>query len=186
MKRSNRCLRQSWSESTSGFHPFSSGLTLGRLPIGASAAEGRKQMRKRYAAAAAILLGIEVWIALAVHDRFVRPFLGDTLAVILVYLLLRAATRLSVPAAAIAAMAIAFLIELGQLVGLLHMLGLARNPLARVVLGTGFDPKDFLAYLAGGVAAAGMEAVRNRLSRTARPAASTAATAPVSDAVQNT
>ncbi|HEY0314268.1 MAG TPA: DUF2809 domain-containing protein [Allosphingosinicella sp.] len=119
-------------------------------------------MRRHYALAAAALLVVEVAIALFVHDSFVRPFLGDTLAVILVYLLVRAATRLGVPAAAACAVAIAFLIELGQYVGLLNMLGLAGNPVARIVLGTGFDPKDFLAYLAGGLAMLGMEFLRSR------------------------
>jgi hypothetical protein len=119
-------------------------------------------MRRTYALAAAAIFGVEVYIGLAVHDGFVRPFLGDTLAVILVYLLLRAATRRGVAAATAGAVAVAFLIELGQMVGLLHRLGLAGNPVARLVLGTGFDPKDFLAYLAGGIIVLGTESARSR------------------------
>lgn len=124
-------------------------------------------MRRHYALAAAAVFVVEVFIALYVHDGFVRPFLGDTLAVILVYLALRAATRLGAPAAAATAVALAFLIEFGQYVGLLHILGLAGNPLARTVLGTGFDPKDFLAYLAGGIIALGTESARSRAARRA-------------------
>jgi hypothetical protein len=101
-----------------------------------------------------------LYIALAVHDGFVRPFLGDTLAVVLVYLLLRATARASVVGAAAAAVAVGFLVELGQYVGLLGMLGLAGNRVARVVFGTGFDPKDFLAYLAGGAAVLAVERLR--------------------------
>jgi len=119
------------------------------------------RLDRHYAAAAAALLAVEILIALAVHDGFVRPFLGDTLAVILVYLLLRAATRLAVATAAAAAVAVGFLVELGQYVGLLHRLGLAANPVARIVLGTGFDPKDFLAYLAGGLAVLAAERLRD-------------------------
>jgi hypothetical protein len=126
-----------------------------------------KPMRITYALAAAAVFAVEVLIALFVHDAFVRPFLGDTLAVILVYLALRAATPLGVPAAAASAVAIAFLIELGQYIGLLHMLGLAANPVARVVLGTGFDPRDFLAYLAGGIIVLGAESAQSRAGRRA-------------------
>jgi hypothetical protein len=126
-------------------------------------------MSRNYALAAAAAFGIEVYIALAVHDGFVRPFLGDALAVILVYLLLRAASRLGVAAAASCAVAVAFLIELGQFAGLLGLLGLAGNPVARVVLGSDFDPEDFLAYLAGGVAAVGAELLRGAARSISRP-----------------
>ncbi len=42
------------------------------------------RFRKGYALAAAILLAIEILIALFVRDRLVRPYLGDALAVALV------------------------------------------------------------------------------------------------------
>jgi hypothetical protein len=124
--------------------------------------------RRGYAAAAAGVLALELFIAIAVHDAFVRPFVGDSLAVVLVYLALRAVTRLHVAAAIGAALAIACAVELGQFAGLLDMLGLRGNPLARVVLGAGFDPKDFIAYAAGACAIAAIETFRHR--RTARSA----------------
>lgn len=37
----------------------------------------------------ASFLGLEIWIALYVHDRIVRPYLGDVLAVICIYFLTR-------------------------------------------------------------------------------------------------
>ncbi|MCC2975784.1 DUF2809 domain-containing protein [Sphingomonas sp. PL-96] len=103
-----------------------------------------------YAAAALLVFLLEVAIALWVRDRMIRPYLGDSLAVVLVYLTLRAATRLSVPSAIAAALAIAFAIELSQWFRLVNTLGLANNGIARVVLGTGFDLHDFAAYLLGG------------------------------------
>ena len=45
----------------------------------------QKKKRAFYAAAFLILLAIEVLIALFVHDRFVRPYLGDVIVVIVVY-----------------------------------------------------------------------------------------------------
>jgi hypothetical protein len=107
--------------------------------------------RRRYAAAAFAVLLVELFIALVVRDRVVRPYLGDSLAVILVYLALRAMLPLSVRAASGLAFAIACAVELGQLVHLVDRLGLGGNRAARVVLGTGFDPTDFLAYGGGAI-----------------------------------
>ncbi|MCW3838276.1 DUF2809 domain-containing protein [Sphingomonas canadensis] len=106
-------------------------------------------LRPGYALAAAAIFAVEVLIALFVRDRFVRPYLGDVLAVVLVYAGLRAITPLRVVPAALAALGVAFAVELGQLAGLVHLLGLGSSPVARTVLGTGFDPADLLAYTAG-------------------------------------
>lgn len=96
---------------------------------------------------------VEVVIATCVHDDFVRPHVGDSLAVLLVNCALRAVTPLTVPLSIASALAVACAIEFGQLVGVLSMLGLDHNMLARIVLSTDFDPKDFIAYGAGGIAA---------------------------------
>jgi hypothetical protein len=106
-------------------------------------------IRPPYAAAAAALFLIEVIIAVFVDDAVVRPFVGDGLAVILVYCALRAMTPLAGGMALALALATAFAVEFGQLFGVLDMLGLRGNPVARIVLGTGFDPMDFVAYAAG-------------------------------------
>ena len=115
-------------------------------------------MSRRHAVAAAILLVVEIGIALFVRDRFVRPYLGDVLAVILVYCGLRALFPLGPWQAAGLAFGIATAIEFGQLIGILDMLGLRSNVIARTVLGTGFEWKDFLAYGAGAAIPLLMEA----------------------------
>ncbi len=116
--------------------------------------------RLPYLLAAAILLAIEVAIALFVHDAVVRPYVGDILAVILVYLMLRAMTPLTIRTALIVALLIAFAIEFAQLFHLLDRLGLGQNRLARVVLGGVFDLKDLVCYLAGAALAGALEAPR--------------------------
>ncbi|ESQ91262.1 hypothetical protein ABAC460_06770 [Asticcacaulis sp. AC460] len=115
-----------------------------------------------YALAAALVFAVEVLIALFVRDGFVRPYLGDVLAVVLVYLTLRAVTRLNIAAALIATLAIALAIELGQLLGLTDLLGLRGNRLAQVVLGGSFDPKDLVCYAVGGIVIAVFEALRGK------------------------
>jgi hypothetical protein len=112
--------------------------------------------------AAILVLLIEIVIAAFVHDAFVRPHLGDSLAVVLVYLTLRAATPLDIRWSAATAFAIACAIEFGQLFHAADMLGLGHYRVARVVLGTGFDPADFLAYAGGGVVVIAVEAALRR------------------------
>lgn len=108
--------------------------------------------RTRHALAALIILLIEIAIARWMHDDLIRPYVGDSLAVVLVYAVLRAATRLGRVGAVASALLLACLIECGQWFGLVDLLGLGRHRLARIVIGTGFDPRDFIAYAIGAAA----------------------------------
>lgn len=107
------------------------------------------RFHRGYALLALALFLIEVLIALFIRDRFIRPYLGDTIAVILVYAGLRAILPIGTIAAAATAFLIAVAIEFGQYFHILDLLGLAGNTLARIVLGTGFSGEDFVAYAAG-------------------------------------
>ncbi|MDE7362849.1 MAG: DUF2809 domain-containing protein [Oscillospiraceae bacterium] len=104
-------------------------------------------MKKRLlsAAAFAVVLGIEILIALFVHDSFVRPYLGDVLAVMCVYFFTRVITvktkYMSIPVTLFA-----FFVELVQITKLDEILP---APLAIIVGGT-FDFTDLLCYLVGG------------------------------------
>ncbi|WP_109806617.1 DUF2809 domain-containing protein [Sphingosinithalassobacter portus] len=107
------------------------------------------RVRWGYALAALAVFLIEVAIALYVHDGFVRPLLGDTLAVILVYCGLRTMLPIGVRTAALSALAIAFAIEFSQLIGLADMLGLTHGSPWRLVIGSHFDWRDLIAYAVG-------------------------------------
>jgi hypothetical protein len=120
------------------------------------------RFHRGYALLTLSLFLIELGIAFFVRDRFVRPYLGDTLAVILVYAALRATLRIGVIRAAAIALFIAVAIELGQLVGILDLLGLEDNAIARLALGYGFEAKDIAAYAAGALVAVGGERLRRR------------------------
>ena len=119
-------------------------------------------LRFRYLLAMAILFVVEIAIALFVHDRIVRPHVGDTLAVMLAYCGLRGVMSLRIGPAVAIALAIAAGIEIGQWLRLVDRLGLGGYPVAKVILGTGFDPRDFLAYTVGGASVLLAEAVRQR------------------------
>jgi len=121
--------------------------------------------RAGYAIAAILAFVIEVAIAAFVHDAIVRPYLGDSLAVVLVYLAIRAVTPLAIRWSAATALAVACAIEVGQWFHLADRLRLGHVRVARIVIGTGFDPADFLAYAAGAVAVVAVEAARAARNR---------------------
>ncbi|WP_332793142.1 ribosomal maturation YjgA family protein [Sphingomonas sp. RB3P16] len=97
------------------------------------------------------MFAIEVVIALYLNDAVIRPYLGDSLAVAFVYLLLRAALPVRAPLAAGVAFAIACAIEVGQAFHLVDRIGLGHSRVARVLFGTHYDPRDFVAYAIGAV-----------------------------------
>lgn len=105
-------------------------------------------MKKRLICAGifAAVLGIEILIALFVHDGFVRPYLGDVLAVVCVYFFARVILPEKPRYLSLFVTAFAFLVELVQLTTLSEALP---SPLSVIVGGT-FDFKDLACYLVGG------------------------------------
>jgi hypothetical protein len=118
------------------------------------------KLRIPYALSAVAIFVIEILIALFVHDAVIRPYIGDSLAVILVYLGLRAITSLRFVPALLTALAIAFAIEFGQMFHLIDALGLRGNRIAGFILGGYFDVKDLAAYVVGAVVTLSVEALR--------------------------
>lgn len=106
-------------------------------------------VRLKYAALFTLLFLIELGIALYVHDGFVRPFLGDTLVVILIYFfcqifLLRPALRVS-----LGVLAFAFTVEFLQAVDVVALLGLQQHVWLSIAIGRTFSWSDLLAYSVG-------------------------------------
>jgi len=97
-----------------------------------------------------ILLVVEVCIALFVHDRFIRPFIGDVLVICLIAAFIQTFTRgrLSLPAA-LGIFAFACLVEVSQYFQLASRLNLPGSSAAGIALGATFDWLDILAYAVG-------------------------------------
>ncbi|MBX3428607.1 MAG: DUF2809 domain-containing protein [Hyphomonadaceae bacterium] len=121
--------------------------------------------RRVYLIAAITLFAIEVLIALFVRDNFIRPYIGDVLAVALVYTALRAATPLKLIPALATTLAIAFAIEIAQALNFLDAIGLRDNTIARTILGGVFDWFDLIAYGAGAILIAAIEHIRKLRER---------------------
>ena len=106
--------------------------------------------RRNYILAFLLLLGIEVFIALFVHDCFVRPYLGDVLVVWVIYAFLRSLWPWSLPWLPAGVTAFAVLVEVGQAFALVDRLGLGHIRFFRILLGSTFDWADLLCYCVGG------------------------------------
>lgn len=102
-----------------------------------------------YLLATLAVLLLEIIIALYVRDPFIRPYVGDTLAVILVYCFFKIGIRSHKLSLTILALCIAFCIEGLQATNFIEMIGLEDNAFAKVILGTSFSWGDMLAYIAG-------------------------------------
>ena len=107
-----------------------------------------KRKRLLFAAAAVILLAVEIVIGLYVHDSFVRPYLGDTLVVMLIWCVLRIIFPTGKPWLSAAVFLFAVLVETTQIFPLCELLGVD-NRLLRTLMGTSFAWGDIVAYLAG-------------------------------------
>lgn len=97
-----------------------------------------------------ILLFItEVCIALFLHDKIIRPYIGDFLVVILIYYFLRSFFNFSILSIAIATWIFACTVEFLQYLNIVHKIGLQNSKLAVIIVGNSFDWADILAYTLG-------------------------------------
>lgn len=112
---------------------------------------GKRKHKKRiiYFGIFLLLLIIEVLIALFVHDRFVRPYIGDVLVVMVLYFL----ARIFLPEGCRWLPFIIFVfatgVEILQYFNLVELLGVSDNRFMRTLLGAVFDFKDIVCYGVG-------------------------------------
>ena len=101
----------------------------------------RSTLRLIFALCAAVLIGVEILIGLFVHDSFVRPYLGDTLVVILIWCVV----RIVIPDRCVwlsgAVFLFAVIVEVSQIFPPCDVLGI-KNRLIRTLMGTSFAWRD--------------------------------------------
>jgi len=105
--------------------------------------------KKNYFILTLLLFAVEVFIALFIKDRIIRPYGGDLLVVILIYYFLRSFWNQSPGIIALVVLLFSFSIEFLQYFKLVELLGLSAYPLARIVIGTSFHWLDLVAYAIG-------------------------------------
>jgi len=115
--------------------------------------DGRKSMKKRllYLTATIILLAVEVFIALYIHDDFVRPYIGDVIVVIVVYTFVRIFIPNGIRLLPLYVFLFAVIIEVLQWFHIVDLLGLADSRFLSTLIGGVFDVKDIICYGAGSV-----------------------------------
>ena len=108
-------------------------------------------MKKRffYLIATVLLIAVEVLIALYVHDRFVRPYVGDVLVVIVLYTFVRIFLPDGCRLLPLFVFLFAACVEGLQAIHITEKLGLADNRFFSVLIGGTFDIRDILCYAIG-------------------------------------
>ena len=109
-----------------------------------------RRIRFRYALVFLLLLAEEIYIGVFVHDRFVRPYVGDFLVVVLLYFLVRIFCIRKPVYLSVWILLFAIFVEITQIFPLVDLLGI-KNHFLRVIMGTSFAWADMLAYLLGSV-----------------------------------
>lgn len=109
----------------------------------------KRKYRIKYSVAFIVLLIIEVFIALYVHDNFVRPYIGDVLVVIVLYTAIRVIIPEKYALLPLYLFVFAVGVEFLQYFKLVQVLGLQNNTFFRIILGSTFDWKDILCYGVG-------------------------------------
>lgn len=115
---------------------------------------------KNYFILTLILLLIEIAIAVYIHDKFIRPYIGDLLVVILIYCFLKSFLNSSVWVTGMGVLLFAYLIEALQYFHLVNRLGWQHSKFVSTIIGTSFEWIDLLAYTVGIILVLGIEKAR--------------------------
>lgn len=108
-----------------------------------------RKKRLAYFIAMVLLFGIEVLIALFVHDNFIRPYVGDVLVVVLIYTFVRIIFPEKIRLLPLYIFLFAAGVEVLQYFKIAEVLGLSDNRILSVVIGSVFDWKDIVCYGVG-------------------------------------
>lgn len=116
-------------------------------------------MNKRiaYGIATMILLSIEIFIAVFVHDAFIRPYIGDVLVVVVIYTFVRIFIPEKCELLPFYVFIFAAGVEVLQYFRIVERIGLGDSRFFRVLIGSVFDIKDILCYGVGCLMLGGYE-----------------------------
>jgi len=117
---------------------------------------------RNYFIIASIILVIEVIIALFLNDKFIRPYFGDVLVVILIYCGIMTFVNCSYWVVATIAILFSFTVETLQYFNIIDKFGLQNNKIAQAVIGTSFSWKDLVCYSTGIIVVIIIEILRSK------------------------
>lgn len=105
----------------------------------------------RYLKAFIAIFLVELFIAVFVHDRIIRPYIGDILVIVLLYTFIKIFTKREIRLLPVYLFVFAAFVEGMQYFNIVKVLGLENNKVLSIIIGSTFDIKDILCYLAGSV-----------------------------------
>ena len=108
-----------------------------------------KSKRMRYAACFAVLLIIEIFIALFVRDNFVRPYVGDVLVTVLLCAFVRIFFPHSIKLLPLYVFLFAAAVEVAQFFDIVKLLGLENIGFLSIIIGRTFSFADIICYAVG-------------------------------------
>ena len=110
--------------------------------------EFSQKRRVGWAVTGVIILAIEIYIAIFIKGGFIRHYIGDVLATVMLYAFGRAIFRVAPINLAITVFVISLFIEALQYLKILEILGV-KSSILRIIFGGTFDWTDIICYLAG-------------------------------------
>ena len=117
-----------------------------------------------------LLVGIEVLIALFVHDHFVRPYIGDVLVMGVLYCFVRILFPTGLRLLPLFLFFFAAAVEVAQYFDYVRLLGLSDSRFFRILLGTSFAWCDMFCHAAGSLLCVAGEWLLRRATRKGRNA----------------
>jgi len=103
----------------------------------------------KYLCAFAVVLLVEIFIAIFASNNFIRDYIGDVLVVVLIYCFIKSFIKNDIKLLWLYIFVFASLIEVGQYFNFVNLLGLGKYKIARIILGETFDFRDIVSYFAG-------------------------------------
>ena len=109
------------------------------------------KLDKKYFFVTVFLFLIELYIAIFIKDKFIRPFLGDVLVVVLLFSFFRVFYKGKRLKLIFGILIFSFVIEFSQYFQIVKILNLENNKFIKTILGATFDWLDLLAYIVGAI-----------------------------------
>ena len=118
-----------------------------------------------YLALSAVIFMTELLIALFVHDRFIRPYFGDVLVVILIYCFVRIFIPEKVRYLSLWVLAFAVVVEVLQYFDYVKLLGHENNRFLSTVMGRSFSFADIVCYICGTVPTFALDIIKSKRTK---------------------
>ena len=120
------------------------------------------KIKYKYLGIFIILLIVEIYIGIFVHDNIIRPFVGDVLVVCVIYFFLRSFINKR-RFLGLYVFLFACFIEISQYFNLVSLLHMENYKIARIVIGSTFDFKDIFCYFIGTIFIFAYDAVEDSI-----------------------